>query len=37
MQEWWISLSGVQQLLWGLAVFFYLIVFVTNHDRSLWS
>jgi len=25
MQEWWISLSGVQQLLWGLAVFFTLL------------
>ncbi len=25
MQEWWISLSGVPQLLWGLAVFFTLL------------
>jgi len=25
MQEWWISLSSVQQFLWGLAVFFTLL------------
>ncbi|EDN66035.1 conserved hypothetical protein, membrane [Beggiatoa sp. PS] len=25
MQEWWISLIGVQQVLWGLAIFFSLL------------